>query len=102
MKKYTKASQQNTVRKELQKPDAVVVRFFRIGCPACEGSQGDWDDFCKKETKYKTIEIEEKAIPSEILRSIEGFPTYAKHDENGNHHITGAQKELHKALRLMD
>ena len=101
VKKYTKASQKDAARQELKKTDPVVVRFYKATCPACQASEPQWKEFCKQ-TKYRTVAIEEEAIPDEILIHIKAFPTYAKHDTKGNHHVIGVQDDLASALGLKD
>ena len=55
-------------------------------------SEKPWQEFCKRGAPgYMILEIEEKAMPPEILSGITGFPTYAIHDARGNNrHHTGA------------
>jgi hypothetical protein len=39
---------------------------------------------------YRMIEVEEDAIPEEVMTGISAFPTYAKHDQKGSSHTVGA------------
>ena len=102
VKKYTKASDKEKVRSELKQTGPMVVRFYKATCPACQASEAQWNTFCKSMKGYKTIAVEEDAIPEEVLIHIQAFPTYAKHDSAGNHHVMGVQKDLRSALRLKD
>ena len=102
-KTFKKASDKDAVRQLLQHSSApVVIRFYRKTCSACRASESAWKDFCSEDRPYTAIAIEEVAIPEEVLESIKGFPTYAKHDRNGNHHVVGIQSDLPKSLRLID
>lgn len=101
-KRFTKATDKDAVREVLKSTDPIVVRFYRKTCPACIASESGWKDFCKEDRPYLAIAIEEVAIPEEMLAQITAFPTYAKHDKTGNHHVVGVQTDLAKSLRLID
>lgn len=101
-KTFKKASDKEKVRELLKSDAPMVIRIYRESCPACQASEKAWKEFCGESRPYTAIAIEEVAIPEEMLKTIEAFPTYAKHDKNGNHHVVGVQKDLAKALRLMD
>jgi hypothetical protein len=87
-KKYTKKSQHAEVEQELKNESPIVVRFFKIGCPACEMSEPAWNNLDMP--KYRMVAVEQEAIPPEVLKSISAFPTYAAHDKKGNRHVKGA------------
>lgn len=91
-KKYTKKSQRAKVKEELSKDAPMVVRIYRESCPACQMSEGPWMQYCKRApSNMAIIEIEEEAMPLELLKNIDAFPTYAIHDENNeSRHHTGA------------
>jgi deoxycytidine triphosphate deaminase len=101
-KTFKKASDKESVRELLQTDAPMVVRFYNKTCPACRASESTWKDFCSEDRPYLAVAIEEVAIPDEVLSSIKGFPTYAKHDRNGNAHVVGVQVDLVKSLRLID
>jgi Thioredoxin len=93
MKKYTKSSDREEVKKELSKDVPMIIRIYRETCPACQMSEKPWKEFCEKQAPqgFSIVEIEEEAMPLEMMNGIQGFPTYAIHDENGeNRHHTGA------------
>lgn len=100
-KRFTKATDKDAVRELLKSDTPIVVRFYRKTCGACIASAQGWKDFCKEDRPYLAVAVEEVAIPDEMLRSIQAFPTYAKHDAHGNHHVVGVQKDLAKSLRLV-
>lgn len=104
LRSYTKASDKDKVRSELKETKPVVVRFYKETCPACQMSAASWKVTASKMrgSPYTFIEIEEEAIPDELLKNITAFPTYAKHDENGNKKVVGVQADLVRALRLID
>ena len=104
LRSYTKASEKEKVRSELKDTKPVVVRFYRESCPACQMSSASWKLFCSKMkgSSYTCVEIEEEAIPEELLQNITAFPTYAKHDKNGNKKVVGVQEDLVRALHLID
>ena len=89
---FTSEKDKPRVKKELEDSSPVVVRFYKATCPACLMSKGAWDGFCASMTSspYRVLEVEEVAIPDDILRGISAFPTYAKHDKKGSTHTTGA------------
>lgn len=100
-KRFTKATDKDAVRELLKSDEPLVVRFYRKTCPACIASEQGWKDFCKEDRPYRAIAVEEIAIPEEMLQTITAFPTYAKHDKKGNHHVVGVQKDLATSLRLV-
>lgn len=91
-KKYDKRSDQSKVKEELSKNVPMIIRIHRKTCPACQMSEKPWQEFCKSGAPgFAILEIEEAAMPPEMMNGISGFPTYAVHDENGdNKHHTGA------------
>jgi hypothetical protein len=102
-KTFKKASDKEAVRRLLQQSeDPVVIRFYRKTCSACIASAAAWKTFCSERRPYTAIAVEEAAIPEEVLSTLKGFPTYAKHDRTGNHHVVGVQQDLAKSLRLVD
>lgn len=104
VKSLKKASQKKEAAKLLQKDEPMVVLFYRETCPACHAAKPAWNDFANGDVAgYMVVEVEEAAIPDELLENIQAFPTYAAHDENGNRHVTGAKtepSEIKKALKL--
>jgi thiol-disulfide isomerase/thioredoxin len=104
VKSLKKASQKKEAAKVLQKDEPMVVLFYRETCPACQMARPSWNGFVQNAPQgYMIVEIEEAAIPEELLENITGFPTYAAHDENGDRHVTGAQtdpEQIKKALKL--
>ncbi len=80
------------VKKELDDTAPVVVRFYKATCPACLMSKGAWEGFCASmiSSPYRVLEVEEAAIPDDVLNGISAFPTYAKHDKKGSAHTVGA------------
>lgn len=101
-KTFKKASDKDKVRELLKTDTPMVIRIYRASCPACQQSEPAWKTFCGESRPYLAVAIEEVAIPEEMLENIEAFPTYAKHDKNGNRHVVGVQKDLVKALGLMN
>lgn len=92
VKKYTKKSERDKVLKELETDGPTIVRIHRRTCPACQMSEEPWKRFCKQGVPgFVILDIEEEALPPEVLNGIQGFPTYAVHDSEGkNKHHTGA------------
>ena len=89
---FTSEKDKPRVKKELEDTSPVVVRFYRSTCPACLMSKGAWEGFCASMTSspYRVLEVEEVAIPDDVLSGISAFPTYAKHDKKGSSHVVGA------------
>ena len=105
VKSLNKPSQQEIAKKELSDPSPVIVLFHKTGCPACEACKPAWNTF--KSTMvpegYRILEIEQEAIPFDVLDGIHAFPTYAKHDEKGASESVGAITEpslIKKKLKL--
>ena len=104
-KSYSKESDKVQVEQELKETSPIVVRFHKQGCPACQMSQPAWDEFSRgmEPTMYRIVEIEENAIPPNILKSISAYPMYAKDDEKGPFHSVGAildSDQISKKLRI--
>ena len=88
---YKKKSDHRRVRKELTDTTPIVIRFYKSTCPACQASEPAWNQFCDSAPPgYRVVEVEEEAIPPEILSGISAFPTYAKLDGKGPAHTVGA------------
>ena len=101
VKSLKKASQKKEAAKVLQQDEPMIVLFYRESCPACRAARPMWNDFCRDGVPgYQLVEMEEEAIPPEVLENIVAFPTYAVHDEDGNRHVTGVQSDIPKALKL--
>lgn len=105
VKTLDKPSQQEIAKKELSDPSPVIVLFHKEGCPACEACKPAWNTF--KSTMapegYRILEIEQEAIPLDVLDGIHAFPTYAKHDEKGASETVGAITEpssIKKKLKI--
>ena len=94
-KTYTYEKDKPRVKKELEDSSPVVVRFYKATCPACLMSKGAWEGFCASmiSSPYRVLEVEEAAIPDDVLTGISAFPTYAKHDKKGSAHSVGAIME---------
>ena len=101
-KTFKKETDKDAVRALLKTDQPIVVRFYRKTCPACIASEPAWKEFCKEHRPYLAVAVEEIAIPDEMLKTLEAFPTYAKHDARGNHHVVGVQEDLATSLRLID
>jgi thiol-disulfide isomerase/thioredoxin len=104
-KSYTKTAEQKAAKKELEDKTPIVVRFFSETCGACQNSRPAWDQFSAEmaPSSYRIVEIEQEAIPPEILEAIRAFPTYAKSDANGEFHVQGAitdAPDIKKKLKL--
>lgn len=91
-KSYTRPAEAAKVKQELEDASPIVVRFYRATCPACHMSAPAWERFCSDMASgpYRIVEVEEAAIPSDVLAGISAFPTYAKHDGKGSSHAVGA------------
>lgn len=91
-KTYAYEKDKPRVKKELEDSSPVVVRFYKATCPACLMSKGAWEGFCASmiSSPYRVLEVEEAAIPDDVLTGISAFPTYAKHDKKGSTHSVGA------------
>lgn len=91
-KSYIREKDKPRVKKELEDESPVVVRFYKATCPACLMSKGAWEGFCASmiSSPYRVLEVEETAIPDEVMSGISAFPTYAKHDKKGSAHTVGA------------
>jgi hypothetical protein len=91
MKSYKKNSDKGKVKQELSQDVPMVVRIFKESCPACQMSDKPWKAFSRSAPRgFVIMEIEEQALPLEVLSSIEGFPTYAVHAKGSSRHHTGA------------
>lgn len=100
---YSKSSDQKKVMEELSKPIAMVVRFRKDGCPACEMSKKPWESFCDQAPPgIRLVDVEEKALPPSIASGIEGFPTYAVHKDGTSWHHTGALMDAGAIQALID
>ncbi|NBR61131.1 hypothetical protein EB118_05295 [bacterium] len=92
-KKYTKKTDRKKVKEELSKDVPMLIRIYRETCPACQMSEKPWREFCEKKSPsgFTIVEVEEEAMPPEMMTGITGFPTYAIHGKDGeNKHHTGA------------
>lgn len=91
-KSFVSEKDKPRVKKELDDTTPVVVRFYKATCPACLMSKGAWEGFCASmiSSPYRVLEVEEAAIPDDVLSGISAFPTYAKHDKKGSTHTVGA------------
>jgi len=91
-KSYTKPSDKKDVMSELSQDVPMIVRIYSKTCGACQMSEQPWKTFCSSPPPdIKVVEVEQDAIPDEMLPGIEGFPTYALHTKDGkNTHHTGA------------
>jgi len=91
-KSYTKPSEKPEVLKELSKDEPMIVRIYSKTCGACIMSPPD----------IQVMEVEQDAVPDDVMTGVEGFPTYALHTKNGdNKHHTGAlmdPKEIQKFI----
>ena len=91
MKSYKKSSDKETVKQELSQDVPMVVRIFKETCPACQMSEKPWKSFCQTPPRgFVIMEVEEQAVPAEVLSKIDGFPTYAVHTKGASKHHTGA------------
>jgi|APCry1669189369_1035219.scaffolds.fasta_scaffold36372_2 Thioredoxin len=105
---YTSESQQEKVRDELRDTSPIVVRFYKESCPACQMSKMPWKQFCSQfsQPSLRILEVEEQAIPPEVLANITAFPTYAKYNEDDSPrivHSVGAitdASDIPKKLKL--
>jgi hypothetical protein len=89
---YIREKDKHKVAQELENSSPIVVRFYKATCPACQMSKGAWDSYADSmsSSPYRIVEIEESAIPEDVLKGISAFPTYAKHDQKGSSHTVGA------------
>jgi hypothetical protein len=106
-KSYQTEKHRKAAEKELKNETPIIVFFHKDGCPACIGARPAWDAFTKsmEPSKYRIVDIEEQAIPLEVMEGISGFPTYAKDDEHGSHAVTGSitnPADIPKRLRIAD
>jgi len=102
-KSYTKPSEKPEVLKELSKDEPMIVRIYSKTCGACIMSEKPWKEFCKMSPPdIQVMEVEQDAVPDDVMTGVEGFPTYALHTKNGdNKHHTGAlmdPKEIQKFI----
>ena len=102
---YIKEKDMSKVRQELENSSPIIVRFYKASCPACQMSKGAWDSYADSmmASPYRMIEVEEDAIPEEVMTGISAFPTYAKHDQKGSSHTVGAilePAEIGKGLSI--
>ena len=102
-KSYKKTDEQRAAKSELEDTTPIVVRFFSETCGACIGSKPAWDQFSAEmaPSSYRIVEIEQEAIPPEIVKAIQAFPTYAKSDENGEFHVQGAITDALKIKKML-
>ena len=86
-KAFKKPTDKAKAAQALKKKIPMIVLFYKDGCPACEAAKPVWDRFV---SPYETLEIEEQAIPDEVLVGIRAFPTYAVSDKKGQRLHQGA------------
>ena len=103
-KTFKKSSEQANVRRELSQDAPMILRIHRESCPACQMSEKPWQDFCKQGVPgFMLIEVEEQAMPPELMKSITGFPTYAVHNKHGkSKHHTGALMSLEDIRKFVN
>jgi len=104
-KSYKTEKQRKAAEKELKDDTPIIVFFHKDGCPACINARPAWESFSKEmaPSKYRIVDIEEQAVPLEVMEGITGFPTYAKDDEGGSHAVTGSitnPADIPKKLRI--
>lgn len=99
---YTKPSDKAKVMAEMSRSIPIVVRIHRIGCPACENSEEPWQQFCDQSKGIRIVQVEEQAVPPQIMKGIEGFPTYAVHKDGKSWHHTGALMDAGAIQALID
>lgn len=99
---YSKTSDQPNVMAELSKTIPIIVRIHKQGCPACENSEKPWQDFCDQSKGIRIVQVEEQAVPPQIMKGIEGFPTYAVHKDGQSWHHTGALMDTGAIQSLID
>jgi hypothetical protein len=89
---YIKEKDKPKVKQELENSSPIIVRFYKATCPACQMSKGAWDSYADSmmSSPYRMVEVEEDAIPEDVMKGISAFPTYAKHDQKGSSHTVGA------------
>ena len=88
-KSYSKESDKVKVEQELKETSPIVVRFHKQGCPACQMSQPAWDEFSRgmEPTMYRIVEIEENAIPPNILAKVFAIVRQGYTPNCNNNHI---------------
>jgi hypothetical protein len=99
---YSKPSDKPEVMAELSQSIPMIVRIHKEGCPACENSEKPWQDFCDQSKGLRIIQVEEQAMPPQIMKGIEGFPTYAVHQGGQSWHHTGALMNAGDIQELID
>lgn len=104
VKKYAKPTDRIKVKNELSQDTPMILRIHRTTCPACQMSEKPWQQFCKQGVPgFVILDIEESAVPPEMMTGIRGFPTYAIHDEHGhNRHHTGALMSPKDILKFVN
>jgi DnaJ-class molecular chaperone len=101
-KSYTKPSDQKAVLAEMSQSVPMIVRIHKTGCPACENSEDAWQEFCDQSKGIRTVQVEEQAVPPQIMKGIEGCPTYAVHKNGNSWHHTGALMDAGAIEDLID
>ena len=66
-------------------------------------SEKPWKAFCNSApSDIKIMEVEQEAVPNDVMMGVDGFPTYALHTKEGeNKHHTGALMtpgDIHKFI----
>uniref|UniRef100_A0A6C0CKN3 Thioredoxin domain-containing protein n=1 Tax=viral metagenome TaxID=1070528 RepID=A0A6C0CKN3_9ZZZZ len=91
-KSYTKPSDKAKVLEEMSQDVPMIVRIYSKTCGACQMSEKPWKAFCNgSPPDIKVLEVEQEAVPDDVMMGVEGFPTYALHTKDGeNKHHTGA------------
>ena len=102
-KSYTKSSEKPAVLQELSEDVPMLVRIYSKTCGACQMSEKPWKAFCNSApSDIKIVEVEQEAVPDDVMMGVDGFPTYALHTKDGeNKHHTGALKkpgDIHKFI----
>lgn len=102
-KSYTKPTEKEAVLQELSQDVPMLVRIYSKTCGACQMSEKPWKAFCNSApSDIKIMEVEQEAVPNDVMMGVDGFPTYALHTKEGeNKHHTGALMtpgDIHKFI----
>lgn len=103
LKSLTKKSQKKKAIEILETDKPMAVLFYSEWCPASQAALPVWRSLAKDgRLGYMFVEIEEAAIPEEVLKHMRAFPTYGVHDHNGNRHHEGALTDVEQLKRVLN
>lgn len=87
-------------------PGRIIMRFYRVGCPACDRMAGTWADMSRRQdykgVTFVSVNVEESPVLSKHYK-VERIPTFVSIDKVGgtyrpSNSFTGANVESLRRL----